>query len=76
MYDFAGTEENEGRLTLEQFSQILTHISGPSHGPLGLICRFIDSDGDGLISMEDIFLAELKILQKDPDFLKVFFRYK
>lgn len=51
-----------------------------------LISRFIDrldsisialtlcSDGDGLISPEDLFLAEARILQRSPQFLRAIFR--
>ncbi|CAE7502473.1 CPK3, partial [Symbiodinium microadriaticum] len=75
-----GGEENGGKLTLEQFSQVLSHFGyGGKDGVHGgggllLICRFIDSDGDGLISAEDLFLAEARILQRSPQFLRAIFR--
>lgn len=34
----------------------------------------IISDGDGLISPEDLFLAEARILQRSPQFLRAIFR--
>lgn len=75
-----GGADNGGKLTIEQFTQVLTHFGyGGKDGLAGggaimLICRFIDSDGDGLISAEDIFLAEARILQRSPNFLRAIFR--
>lgn len=80
-FDFiSGGEDNGGKLTIEQFTQVLTHFGyGGKDGLVGgggimLICRFIDSDGDGLISPEDLFLAEARILQRSPQFLRAIFR--
>ena len=96
-----GGDENDGKLTVEQFCQLLSHFGyggegGVSNsGALLLICRFIDrynnvvtymfigryltflncySDGDGLISSEDLFLAEARIMQRSPQFLRAIFR--
>jgi hypothetical protein len=35
---------------------------------------FSGSDGDGLISSEDLFLAEARIMQRSPQFLRAVFR--
>mmetsp|Transcript_25523 Transcript_25523/g.37678 ORF Transcript_25523/g.37678 Transcript_25523/m.37678 type:complete len:829 (+) Transcript_25523:68-2554(+) len=72
-----GATSNGGRLTVDQFTQILSQVSGAEDkqsGVMMLICRFIDSDGDGLISPEDILQAEARIQQRNPQFLKAVFR--
>jgi hypothetical protein len=38
------------------------------------MCSFIDSDSDGIIAPEDILMAEARIRQRNPDFLKIIFR--
>jgi serine/threonine protein kinase len=51
---------------------------GGSSGAMGLgpliISRFIDRDGDGFITPDDIFAAQALILQRQEIFLKVIFR--
>lgn len=63
-----------GKLTVDQFGNILTSVLGVGYGPLILMCKFVDSDGDGLISHEDIMLAQARIHQRSPEFLKILFR--
>jgi serine/threonine protein kinase len=46
---------------------------GMGLGPL-IISRFIDRDGDGFITPDDIFAAQALILQRQEIFLKVIFR--
>ena len=41
---------------------------------LMLICRFVDRDGDGLISTEDLFTTQALIAQRSHSFLRLAFR--
>jgi serine/threonine protein kinase len=41
---------------------------------LMLLCKFVDRDGDGMISPEDIFTTQALILQRSEVFLRVIFR--
>jgi hypothetical protein len=49
--------------------------ANPASGlALMLLCKFVDRDGDGMISAEDIFTTQALILQRSDVFLKVIFR--
>jgi serine/threonine protein kinase len=48
-------------------------LSNVGLGPL-IVSRFIDRDGDGYITSDDIFAAQALILQRQEIFLKVIFR--
>lgn len=48
--------------------------SGDNPTSILMMCRFIDSDNDGYISSEDIFVAEAKMQQNSIEFLKIIFR--
>ena len=74
LFTGATSGENAGKLTVEQFSQLVSAMLGAAAGPVSLMCSFIDTDNDGLISPEDILLAEARIRQRNPDFLKIIFR--
>jgi serine/threonine protein kinase len=70
----AATPSGEiGKLTVEQFGHILSEVLEVTGAPIVMITRFIDSDNDGFISVGDIILAETKMVQRSPDFLRVFF---
>lgn len=62
-----------GKLSVEQFAQLLSEVLEVSGAPIVMITRFIDHDGDGYITVGDIILAETKMAQRSPDFLKMFF---
>lgn len=70
-----GNISEVGKLTVEQFAQILSDILEVSGAPIIMISRFIDADNDGFITAEDIFLAETKMIHRSPDFLKIFFSF-
>lgn len=70
-----GNNVEVGKLTVEQFAQILSDILEVSGAPIMMISRFIDGDNDGFITAEDIFLAETKMIHKSPEFLKIFFSF-
>lgn len=42
--------------------------------PALILCRFVDRDGDGFISAEDVFTSQALILQRSKEFLRVVFR--
>lgn len=62
-----------GKLSVEQFALLLSEILEVTGAPIVMITRFIDNDGDGFITVGDIILAETKMAQRSPDFLKMFF---
>ncbi len=75
------------RLTLEQFIVLAKHFNTALKGGGGgaaaggasagvgvvhlLLCRFVDRDGDGLISVDDLFAAQAQVLQRSESFLRV-----
>mmetsp|Transcript_14996 Transcript_14996/g.24825 ORF Transcript_14996/g.24825 Transcript_14996/m.24825 type:complete len:1019 (-) Transcript_14996:236-3292(-) len=69
---------DDGKISVEQFCQIFQGMANNEGGgnPLMmvLIIRFLDADKDGYITVEDLFLAEAKILQRSSDFVKIIFR--
>jgi serine/threonine protein kinase len=83
------SDNDTGRLSLDQFISLLKYIhinngnTTTSHttasqnnvglGPL-IISKFIDRDGDGYITADDIFAAQALIMQRSEIFLKVVFR--
>lgn len=73
----AAGEENNGRLSTEQLVSIIKSMNSlnvPGNGaalvPL-IVCKFIDRDGDGFISADDIFATQAQVLQRSEAFLKV-----
>ena len=80
----AALQENAGRLTIEQMMVILKHFefipasqsvnaSNANKASIGalMFCRFLDRDGDGYISVDDISTAQALIMQRNEVFLKV-----
>ena len=71
---------DDNRISCEEFCQIFQGIQKKEdkHGSNALITflmsKFIDTDRDGYITLEDIFLAEAKVLQRSSDFVKTIFR--
>ena len=78
---------DEGKLTLEQFTSVLRHFGVGSSSIADnnsavqwielsglLISKFIDRDGDGLISADDIFTAQALIIQRSEIFIRFVFR--
>ena len=71
----------DGKISIEQFLCVLKHFgvaaeskSGGGH-LIGLfICRFIDRDGDGYITPDDLFSTQALIIQRSKHFLKCVFR--
>lgn len=53
----------------------ISDTEGNSVGPLGvaplLLCRFVDRDGDGMISADDIFTTHALITQKSAVWTRV-----
>ena len=72
----------DGKMPVEQFICVLRHFGmgpGPAYGPVSalpglFLCRFIDRDGDGFISANDIFTTQALIMQKNELFLRAVFR--
>ena len=66
-------EIEDGKLTIEQFAAILTQLIGISTISLTtvLMGRFVDRDGDGYISADDIFAVQAMLMQKSEVFLRV-----
>lgn len=78
------SHDNVGRLTIEQMMVILKHFefipSSMSVNPTNankasigalMFCRFLDRDGDGYISVDDISTAQALIMQRNEVFLRV-----
>jgi len=72
----------DGKMPVEQFICVLRHFGmgpGPAYGPVSalpglFLCRFIDRDGDGFISADDLFTTQALIMQKNELFLRAVFR--
>ncbi len=66
-------ELGEGKLTIDQFTAILTQLIGISTISLTsvLMGRFADRDGDGYISADDIFAVQAMLMQRSEVFLRV-----
>jgi len=72
----------DGKMPVEQFICVLRHFGmgpGPAYGPVStlpglFLCRFIDRDGDGFISADDLFTTQALIMQKSELFLRAVFR--
>jgi calcium/calmodulin-dependent protein kinase I len=72
----------DGKMPTEHFICVLRHfgmgpgaVQGPVSNLPGLfLCRFIDRDGDGFISANDLFTTQALIMQKSELFLKAVFR--
>jgi serine/threonine protein kinase len=76
------SDDDSGRLSIEQFMSLLKYVHTNSTGistnnqglaPL-IIGKFIDRDNDGYITPDDIFAAQALIMQRSEIFLKVVFR--
>lgn len=74
--------ENNGKLSIEQFLGILRHLgyiprqslaNGVNLAPL-IACKFIDRDGDGYISPDDLFTTHAQVFQRSEAFLRMVFR--
>lgn len=70
---------SNGRFTTEQFLAVMNHFGYGGQGGSGgvalmLMCRFIDRDGDGFISAEDLFTAQALVLQRSEVFVRLVFR--
>lgn len=82
--------EESGKLSVPQFIAILKQFvgfnpnsvaaqnTGSGSGGQGLafilLCRFVDRDGDGYISADDIFTSQALVSQRSDLFLKAVFR--
>jgi len=82
--------EEPGKLSVQQFICVLKQLVGVNKanntsansagGNSGqglafvLLCRFIDRDGDGFISADDIFTSQALVSQRSDIFLKAIFR--
>eukprot|EP00605_Chrysophyceae_sp_TOSAG23-4_P000356 GSChrysophyteH1.ASY1.ANO1.403.1 assembled CDS len=72
----------DGKMPLEHFICVLRHFGmgpGPAAGPVSnlpglFLCRFIDRDGDGFISADDLFTTQALIMMKSELFLRAVFR--
>ena len=79
---FKNLGSDGGKLSIEQFSIVLKHFGlldgASSSSSFGLsdmlICRFVDRDGDGMISVDDIFSTQALILQRSEVFVRAIFR--
>ena len=75
---FKNLGSDGGKLSIEQFSIVLKHFGlldgASSSSSFGLsdmlICRFVDRDGDGMISVDDIFSTQALILQRSEVFVR------
>ena len=71
---------DDGKISIEQFCQLFQGIPSSKEAGGGnplmmvLMSRFLDSNRDGYITVEDLFLAEAKILKRSCDFVKIVFR--
>jgi len=71
-----------GKLSIPQFMAILKYlmekdISAPAPKlelPAYLLCKFVDQDGDNMISAEDLFTSQALVMQRSESFLKAIFR--
>lgn len=63
-----------GRMTIEQFLSVLKKLGIASGLPGMFLCRFIDRDGDGFISADDLFTTQALVMQRSETFLRVVFR--
>ena len=73
----------DGKLSCDQFLFVLRHFwlpqevntSAPLTNITGMfICRFIDQDGDGYISADDLFTTQALVIQRSEVFLRAMFR--
>jgi serine/threonine protein kinase len=65
---------DDGRLSVEQFLSVLKKLGITSGLPGMFLCRFIDRDGDGFISADDLFTTQALVMQRSEVFLRVVFR--
>ena len=73
----------DGKLSCDQFLFVLRHFwmapEANTSATLGnvtgmFICRFIDQDGDGFISTDDLFTTQALVIQRSEIFLRAMFR--
>jgi len=63
-----------GKLTREQFSHVLAHFGIEGAFSSNMLCNFIDQDGDGWISVEDVVTTQALIINRNEVFLRAVFR--
>lgn len=63
-----------GRMTIEQFLSVLKSLGIASGLPGMFLCRFVDRDGDGFISADDLFTTQALVMQRSEVFLRIVFR--
>jgi calcium/calmodulin-dependent protein kinase I len=72
----------DGKMPIDHFLGVLRHFGmgpGPTSGPVSglpglFLCRFIDRDGDGYISADDIFTTQALVMMKSELFMRAVFR--
>ena len=65
---------DDGKMTIEQFLSVLKKLGIASGLPGAFLCRFVDRDGDGYISADDIFTTQALVMQRSEVFLRIVFR--
>ena len=63
-----------GLMTIEQFLSVLKSLGIASGLPGMFLCRFVDRDGDGFISADDLFTTQALVMQRSEVFLRIVFR--
>ena len=69
-----GCAAEGGKMTVEQFLSVLKKLGIASGLPGMFLCRFVDRDGDGFISADDLFTTQALVMQRSDVFLRVVFR--
>jgi len=71
-----------GLLSIPQFMTILKYLMEQDASipapklelPAYLLCKFVDQDGDNMISAEDLFTSQALVMQRSESFMKAIFR--
>ncbi len=73
-----GKVSQDGKISCDAFLVVMKHFgiaqNFQSNVPGVFFCRFIDQDGDGFISADDIFTSQALIIQRSEVFLRALFR--
>lgn len=80
VFDTHGTVP--GLLSIPQFMSILKYLMEQDltvpvpklELPAYLLCKFVDQDGDNMISAEDLFTSQALVMQRSESFMKAIFR--
>ena len=64
----------DGKITVDQFLSVLKKLGIAAGLPGMFLCRFVDRDGDGFISADDLFTTQALVIQRSEVFLRVVFR--